>query len=379
MAAENTVDDKTVETDNEIETGIDTRADVEEGSDLDNKLDALAGIKKDAPRTPQTNTKSQAAEQQTTDANGKRPGEEGSVAPRDNAQGNRQNGERTYQPRSYPKAYASDSKGNVILKSTGEIIATAGGGRNAFERMLPLITSASGEAERYKNMYESAQSANAVATNLKLSPEEYSIGARIMAAYKSDPKKAVAFLISEAQNNGLDMSDLGVSGGGGGASVAAIEAVLETKINKALERFDFITADRQQQEDDRESMLQATRSTDEFLTAYPDAEVHSDSIAKIMNSKPGEIDVEKAYWILNSHANKLGLDWTMPLVPQIREKLNRTPNNYQPANTGRPLPELNGRPHNDSVIERAPRVMGGMSSSSDIVKEAMREAGMNVE
>jgi copper oxidase (laccase) domain-containing protein len=380
MDPEDIVDDKTLNVNDDgtgLETGTDNGQGIESGSDLDRKLDEIAGIKSDAKTTP-TDKTGKVADDKTTNAAPKKPGEEGYVAPRQEQRTDRQDSGRTYQPRTYPKAYASDAQGNVIIKATGEVIATAGAGRKAFERMLPLIGNATSEAEKYKGLYEAAEKSNVVAANLKLTPDEYSIGARIMAAYKSDPKKAIAFLISEAQNSGVDVSDLGVSGGGG-LTAAAIEQILDNKLKTVLEPFNFITADRQQQEQDREATLEADRTVSEFVSAFPDAEIHADSIARIMNTKPGEIDIEKAYWILNAHAAKLGLDWTKPLVPQINAKLGKTPNNDQPANTGRPLPELNGRPHNDSVIERTPRVMGGMSSSSDIVKEAMREAGMNVE
>lgn len=380
MADENDiVEDKSLEVNDEgtgIDTGVDNGQGIESGSDLDRKLDEIAGIKPNA-QAAATDKTGQAANDKTTNAGAKKPGEETAIAPRQEQRTDRQDGGRTYQPRTYPKAYASDAQGNVIIKATGEVIATAGAGRKAFERMLPLIGNATSEAEKYRGLYEAAEKSNVVAANLKLSPDEYSIGARIMAAYKSDPKKAIAFLISEAQNSGVDMSDLGVSGGG--ISVDTIRSTVKDIIAESLKPFEFITADRQQQEQDREATLEATHATNDFLSTYPDAEIHADAIAKIMNTKPGEIDIEKAYWILSAHAAKNGLDWNKPLVPQIQAKLGQTPNNTQPANTGRRLPELNGRPHNDSVIERTPRVMGGMSSSSDIVKEAMREAGMNVE
>lgn len=380
MADENDiVEDRSIEVNEEgtgIDTGVDNGQGIESGSDLDRKLDEIAGIKPNAQATA-TDKTGQAADDKTTNAGAKKQGEETAIAPRQEQRTDRQDGGRTYQPRTYPKAYASDAQGNVIIKATGEVIATAGAGRKAFERMLPLIGNATSEAEKYRGLYEAAEKSNVVAANLKLSPDEYSIGARIMAAYKSDPKKAIAFLISEAQNSGVDMSDLGVSGGG--ISVDTIRSTVKDIIAESLKPFEFITADRQQQEQDREATLEATHATNDFLSTYPDAEIHADAIAKIMNTKPGEIDIEKAYWILSAHAAKNGLDWTKPLAPQIQAKLGQTPNNTQPANTGRRLPELNGRPHNDSVIERTPRVMGGMSSSSDIVKEAMREAGMNVE
>ena len=359
----------------EVDTGINTEADVSSGSDLDAKLDALAGITN--AKAPKTDSTVPVQGQPNTNTQVKKPEEE-RVATEDRQQGNRQSVNPAHTPRAYGKAFKWDTQGNVVLASTGEIIAPIGAARKSFERMLPIISSAQSEADKYKGMYESAAQSNAIASKLNLAPEEYAIGARIMATFKADPKKAIAFLLSEAQNNGVDVSDLGV-GGGGGLSVATIEKVLEDKIKAALEPFSFITQDRENQQQEFESTQQATDVVNEFLDSSPDAEPHMDSIAKIMNARPGQVSISEAYWILNAHAHKNGLDWAKPLGPQIAAKLGNTPNNGQPANNGRRLPDLNGRQNNGTIVERRQTVMAGDASSTDIVKEAMREAGMNVD
>lgn len=373
MDPEEIIDDKTV-VNEDIDTGINTEADVTSGSDLDAKLDALAGISN--AKTTKAPVKEPVQQQPIADANGKKPGEEGYVAPT-REQGNRQSVNPAHTPRAYGKAFKWDTQGNVVLASTGEIIAPIGAARKSFERMLPIISAAQTEADKYKGMYESAASANAIAAKLSLAPEEYAIGARIMATFKADPKKAIAFMIGEAQNNGVDVSDLGV--GGGGLSVEQIRAAVKEIVEEQIKPFSFIAQDRESQLQGQEATNEATNVVNDFLEATPDAEIHMDAIAKVMNARPGQVSISEAYWILNAHAHKNGLDWTKPLGPQIAAKLGKTPNNEQPANGGRRLPNLNGRQNNGAIVERKQTVMAGDASSTDIVKEAMREAGMVIE
>lgn len=283
-------------------------------------------------------------------------------------------------PRAYGPRFNWDAQGNVIDKTTGGIIAAAGSERKAFERMVPIINAHATEADKYKGMYEAAIKGNTVATALGLSPEEYSVGARIMAQWKTDPKKALGFLLKEAQNNGVDVSDLGIAGGGG-LSRQDLQSTLEDIVKKHLEPFSFITTERQEQQTQREAMNEAQGVVEEFYTHAPDARVHEDSLAKIMVAKPGT-SLNEAYLILKNHALENRLDWTKDLVPQIQALVTKQPNgqspNGQPANGQRSLPNMNGRANSTAIVPRKNGAMSGDTSSKNIVLEAMRAAGMDV-
>lgn len=283
-------------------------------------------------------------------------------------------------PRAYGPRFNWDAQGNVIDKTTGGIIAAAGSERKAFERMVPIINAHATEADKYKGMYEAAIKGNTVATALGLSPEEYSVGARIMAQWKTDPKKALGFLLKEAQNNGVDVSDLGIAGGGG-LSRQDLQSTLEDIVKKHLEPFSFITTERQEQQIQREAMNEAQGVVEEFYTHAPDARVHEDSLAKIMVAKPGT-SLNEAYLILKNHALENKLDWTKDLVPQIQALVTKQPNgqspNGQPANGQRSLPNMNGRANSTAIVPRKNGAMSGDTSSKNIVLEAMRAAGIDV-
>lgn len=285
-------------------------------------------------------------------------------------------------PRAYGPRFNWDAKGNVIDKATGNVIAAAGPERKAFERMIPLISNATNEADKFKNMYETAIKANTVASSLGLSAEEFSIGARIMAQWKTDPKKALAFMLKEAQNNGVDVSDLGIAGGGG-LSRQELQNAIKDVVQEHLKPFSFIHEDRERQQQEREAINEAQGVIDEFYQEYPDASIHEDSLAAIMNAKPGT-SLNEAYLILNNHALKHGLDWNRDLVPQIKalvskQQPNGTNSNGQPARQQRQLPSMNGRVNSEAIVPHRNGAMSGDTSSSNIVKEAMRAAGMNVD
>lgn len=278
-------------------------------------------------------------------------------------------------PRAYGPRFNWNARGDVIDKVTGNVIAPVGADRKSFERMLPLINNANMEADKYKGMYESATKANTVAASLGLTPEEFSIGGRIMAQWKADPKKALAFLLKEAQNNGVDVSDLGVAGGPS-LTPQQIQTALEEVVKKHLEPFSFIHKDREEQTARNEALQAADSVIQEFYTTLPDARIHEESLAKIMNARPNT-SLNEAYLILKNHALENRLDWSKDLVPQIEALVSKTPNG-QPARRQRQLPSINGRTNNGNVVPLKTGALSGSASSSDIVKKAMEEAGMDV-
>lgn len=285
-------------------------------------------------------------------------------------------------PRTYGAGYKVDVSKNVIDARTGAVVAYAGAERKAFERMLPHINEVRTQAEQYRVALESASAANAIASKLNLTPEEFSIGARIMNVFKSDPKQAIRFMLQEATNNGIDTSDLGA---GGGVSVNAIKETVQSIVTEALKPFSVFTQERQQQEETQQAQQQAQEFINEFATTHPDAVIHFPSIAKIMNAKPGT-DANTAYLILQNHALRNGFDWSHDLVPQIQARVNgangttTTVNNTViPANAGnRNLPNMNGRANSDAIGAMPKMSLSGDKSSGDVVKEAMRLAGMDI-
>ncbi len=383
MAEENeVVVDKTLETgtDTNTDTNVSGVLDLVHPNDaLDKRLDELAGRKPNEAATTVDKTKVQQGT--TTDATGKTV--QATKPPvtqeqRPASEGRRQ----TYSPRAYPKSYKVDSANNVIDATTGAIIATAGGQRYHFERtILPYIENIRGEAEKYKLALDAANTANTTAASLGLAPDEYLIGAKIMKAWKTNPKEAIKYLLTEAQNSDIDVSD--IVAGGGGASPTMIRTALKEEVAEALKPFlRFVERDDNELQQ-RESHQRAEEGVNQLLAEYPDAELHGYNVALIMqhhaqNDNP--ITMREAYLILKNHALTSGLDFTKDLTPQVQAKatngrVTTTPN----VDTTRRIPNMTGGQGNGSIIPKPPNKADGLADTGDIVKQAMREAGIQIQ
>lgn len=352
-------------------------------TDLDKRLDELAGRK---PNEATTTTKKEEVSKGTTDVPAdKGPQKQGTQTATQTERPTGQGGRPAFSPRAYPKNYAVDRSNNVIDAASGAIIATAGGQRTAFEKMLPYIEGVRSEGEKHRLALEAATKANTIASSLNLAPDEYALGARIMAAYKSDPIKAIKYLLTEAQNNGIDTSD--IAAGGGGPSLPALMAAIEERLDAKLKPFSFITEDRARTVQEQQQHSAAEQGVNELLAEYPDAELHGMNIALIMNhhlENGKDITMREAYLIARNYAHENGFDWTKDLTPQAQAKAAKlagttvvapAPNAVIPPRT---LPNMNGREGNGSIIPRPQQIAPGLTDTADIVRESMREAGMQI-
>lgn len=348
--------------------------------DLDSRLSELAGSSTSATTTSNTQTVQSGGTTSATPPGTPLQVQSGAtVVPQPQSRSVTTGGWAGKAPRAYGERFNWDAQGNVVDRVSNTIVATVGAERKSFERMLPLINAATAEVDKYKGMYDSANKANVVAAGLGLTPEEYSVGARIMAQWKLDPKKTLAFLLKEAQNNGIDTSDFGVTGGG--LAKTDVESVVKAVVQEALKPFSVFTEERAQQEQQQRDYDEAVEVTEQYLTEHPDARIHSESIARIMGARPGT-SLETAHLILHNHALQNGLDWSKDLIPQVQALVDKTkPNGATPSvqPQQRQLPPINGSHSNpDTIVRQQPSIASGTARLDDIVKDAMREAGMDV-
>ena len=347
-------------------------------TDLDARLDELAGRKpNEALKTSTQESVSKGQATNTGDKSKAAQAQPTTQEQRPNSESRRQ----TYSPRPYPKSYKSDVNGNVVDAATGAIIATAGGHRTAFEKMLPYIESVRSEAEKYKVALEAANTANSTAASLGLSPDQYLLGAKIMKAWNANPKEAIKYLLTEAQANDIDVSD--IVAGGAGLSPTMLKQLIKEELSTVIKPFSrFVERDDEEQQR-RESHQRAEQGVNQLLAEYPDAELHGVHIAGIMRhhlEQGQDISMREAYLILQNHALKNGLDFTKDLTPQVQAKMNNGTRTTAPNvdTTRRALPQMSGNQGNGSIIPKPPAKADGLASSDDIVKEAMRQAGIQI-
>lgn len=354
-------------------------------TDLDKRLDELAGRKPN--EATKTTTEAPVPAKPAVVPNGKDTQQQGTPAATPTERPVSESRRPAFSPRAYPKAYAVDRSNNVIDAATGAIVATAGGNRTAFEKMLPYIESVRSQGEKFQLALEAANKANTIASGLGLSAEEFTLGGRIISAFKSDPKKAIDFLIKEAQSNGVDTSD--IAAGGSGVSIPALMAAIEEKLNEKLKPFSFITEEREQSIREQQGHQAAEQGVNELLAEYPDAELHGMNIARVMDhhvQQGKDISMREAYLIVRNYAYENGFDFKKDLTPQAQAKAAKlagttviapAPNAVIPPRTSA-IPNMTGREGNSSVIPKPAQVASGLMDTADIVRESMREQGIQI-
>ena len=106
------------------------------------------------------------------------------------------------------------------------------------------------------------------------------------------------------------------------------------------------------------------------MAKYPDSAVHEDTLARLLNEDTS-LSPEAAYFKLQSYYAKNNLDWTKSLV-QLQQAATVAATSAE--NTQQALPE--GSIANANVTDK-PQVADVNTSTDDIIRDAMAEAGIN--
>lgn len=254
-----------------------------------------------------------------------------------------------------------------LVGADGKVIAKGGAERRFYEEAQKWR----GEASKFKSELDkltpqlnALKEANTLGTKYNLEPAEMVTAAQLLNAYKSDAKATIKFLLTKAEAAGIDVSDL--TGGGGGVSTAAIAEMIEAKFKPLLQ-------EREEKTRNQEIERQAAEQHDQFLQAHPDAAVHTNEIAQLLVKYP-TLDPEAAYWRLKSFFHEKGLDFSKSL--STIETEYRAQNGGKGQTQQRTLPS--GVNLQDDGVDDQEEVVRGNASTDDIVRAAMREAGMKI-
>jgi hypothetical protein len=159
----------------------------------------------------------------------------------------------------YAKAHRFDAKGNVLDPKTGKIIAPAG----PAARFHQEAYKAKGEAQRANAQFQDAadrlerairigealneeliqarqKGDNPVAKQLGLNDQETVDALQLAAEAKREPLKAIQKLLTRAAANGIDISKLGLPGGGA-IDIKAITDLVREEIGKATQPINEMT------------------------------------------------------------------------------------------------------------------------------------------
>ena len=250
-----------------------------------------------------------------------------------------------------------DRDGNVIAKGGKErrFYETAQQQRQRADNLDKEISTLRAKVEAFEG------TAN-LPNQYNLTPEELTTGAQLMSAFKDNPVDTIKYLLTEAQSAGHN-----IDGVGQGTDVAALSRMLDEKLGP-------ITSERQEQLELAQRNEQATQVYNQFMSSYPDAAVHQDVLAQLLE-RDQSLSPEAAYFKLKSFFLEKGLDFNTPLdvheknLAEQAKQSEEKPN----GNTQSSLPS--GSTPADNVTD-ASQIASVDTDMEDIIKSSMREAGI---
>lgn len=197
-------------------------------------------------------------------------------------------------------------------------------------------------------------------------PVKVKIGLNIVNDLQRDPQGTMQKLLAEVIAQGYTIEGIGA-----GIDTAAITRLIEERLpaKGATEEVSIekITAD-------------ATAEANQFFASYPDAKPHDELLARMLGDNPG-LDLQSAYFQLKGAFAEKGFDWSRSLEDNVKATSGQTNNENKTADTtnpnNKPLPNGNNGNGTDVVVNRG-NISHESEDTGDIVKQAMREAGMNI-
>lgn len=117
---------------------------------------------------------------------------------------------------------------------------------------------------------------------------------------------------------------------------------------------------------------QADREVGEFFASKPDAVMHEEVIAQILQKHP-ETPILEIYYALKQDVIAKGLDWSQPLAPQVAAMKARVPSSTPQSQQA---PMLSGRAAATVAEEKVVYTPADGETIDDIVRAAMRDSGI---
>lgn len=201
-------------------------------------------------------------------------------------------------------------------------------------------------------------------------PDDMSAAVALYKDLGKDPVGTVTKLLAQLKAAGYT-----VDGIGSAVDTQAITNILDRKLQPSAEQ-----QGRQTQEQiDREVEQEIT----DLFQRFPDAKTHEAMLARVVEVEAANgntIPLVEAYFRLRESAIHNDLDWSKPLGPQIEAKKQSGQQQQQQQQQQPQAPRVPGRPVGaaSEEIDPAKVIQPASDSTGDIVKAAMREAGMNV-
>lgn len=271
-----------------------------------------------------------------------------------------------------------DKNGNVV-DATGRIVAKAGYEARWFNTAQKARTERDHLAQITKRQDEELRAMrqrivdmnllNEQPKKLGLNEQDTFIGLQLISMYKKDPKQFLSYVLTEMTKAGHDVS--AITGVKGAVDPQAIQQLIQTELSKHLGPL-------QQQQQVSEAHIKANKDAEfelnQFFAKHPDAVHHDSLLAEMLNEDPN-LSLNEAFLQLQLWCVKNNCDISQPLGPQL-DRLKASNGKRPTTQATRPLPNGNARMPINETKDAFDNDFTATSSYDDIVRAAMREAGL---
>ena len=251
-----------------------------------------------------------------------------------------------------------------LVDANGNVIAAGGKERRFYETAQRERGRAEGlqkELDTVKSQLQAVNDAGTLGTQYNLTPEELTTGAQLISSYKNNPVDTIQYMLTQAQSSGYNVDNIT---SGGSTDMSAVKQMLDNALAPLVQ-------DRQEKVEEQAAQQRATEIYNDFMTRFPDAAVHENSLSRLLQQEPN-LSVEAAYYKLQSYYASRGLDWTKSLET-LQQEQQTAP---QASVNTQPQPPEGGSVPTTNVTD-TPQVADVNTSTDDIIRQAMAEAGIN--
>lgn len=262
-------------------------------------------------------------------------------------------------PRNVGSMFRANGDGS-IYDLQGRKVANPGLERRVFDRVSRYYNGLETEHAGYKQRIDNYESANAAAKAAGLTIEEDALGKRIMSAWKRSPTETINFLLTQAQNQGHDVSS--IRQGGAAFDPAAVGQLLEEKLAARFEQLQPLIEQLQHARELDDVRDQVSNEITAFFEENPEAAPHRPILGALMQHMDTG-DPRIAWAELRVSAAQNGWDLNKPLGPQAQATRQRG----APTRDGnsRTVPDMTGRGGSGTGDGRIPAGSLGIANKDD--------------
>jgi hypothetical protein len=201
--------------------------------------------------------------------------------------------------------------------------------------------------------------------------EDYGAALHLMVQWKKNPTETINTLLRVAEQRGTDVSSIR---GGAAFDPAALRSTVQELLTEHLKPFQPFVEQQQRDAEARERDQAVMAEYRDFMTAFPDAGPHQQSIANVMRDH--QLSAREAYFALRALSAQHGLDWSQDLRSQLEARSSGQPNG---TGNGRQLPPMSGGRGSGGATEPAAMPNGnGDESWNSVIRRTFRQHGIDV-